>query len=411
MLHLRIANLVTYSKRKATLRPRQETYQVQPMHTRKSSQSIPAICWHTTILGWHFTTKETYQAQLLLAAYKRAISIDPSDMLVNYNLGLALYDQGDLSGAVAESKRAIAIDPKHASALRNLGLALSSQGDSAGAVAAYKRVIPIDPKHATTRRNLGLALYDQGNLSGAVATYKRAISIDPSDMLAYYNLSTAHYKQGNLSGAVAAYKRTLSIDPKNEPALRNLGSLLSNQGNHPGAAAAYKGAIGIDPKNGPAHSNLGMALYARGNSVGAIAACKRSISIDLADAIAHCSLGLALYPLRPRPLIRCSCCMPGGAGDWYSPQLRENCTASYPSCTVITQLKQSYKQVPSMQYSQITGDLGQRTPSQMPLLVSTENTGGFVYSSQIGGMRDGRYGHSSYCDLRCKQIKGALMHL
>ncbi|HIB78208.1 MAG TPA: tetratricopeptide repeat protein, partial [Flavobacteriales bacterium] len=71
------------------------------------------------------------------------------------HLGIALQQQGDLTGAVASCRRAIAIDPEDSDAHSNLGNALQQQGDLTGAVASCRRAIAIDPEHANAHCNLG----------------------------------------------------------------------------------------------------------------------------------------------------------------------------------------------------------------------------------------------------------------
>src|SRR5262249_43180994 len=62
----------------------------------------------------------------------------PGDAGAHYNLGNALIDSGDLSGAVATYREAVRLKPDLAEAHCNLGHALRRQGDYAEALAELR---------------------------------------------------------------------------------------------------------------------------------------------------------------------------------------------------------------------------------------------------------------------------------
>jgi tetratricopeptide (TPR) repeat protein len=90
------------------------------------------------------------------------------------NLGIALYHQKKQNEAVAAYKKAIALQPDLAMAYSNLGLALCHQKKLNEAVAAYKKAIALQPDLAEAYYNLGNALRDQKKLDAAVAAYREA---------------------------------------------------------------------------------------------------------------------------------------------------------------------------------------------------------------------------------------------
>jgi TPR repeat len=74
-----------------------------------------------------------------------------------------------LPEAIAAYHKAIDIDPKNAPAYTDLGLALAAQKKLPEAIAAYHKAIDIDPKHAFPYTNLGNALYYQQKLPEAIS--------------------------------------------------------------------------------------------------------------------------------------------------------------------------------------------------------------------------------------------------
>src|SRR5262249_16999970 len=109
-----------------------------------------------------------------IAAYQKAVDLDPKDAKVHQNLGNALRDQGDVPGPIAAYQKAIELDPNYAKAHYGLGYALCTKGDVPGSIAAYRKASELDPKDAKTHYYLGHALHDQGDLSGAIAAYRKA---------------------------------------------------------------------------------------------------------------------------------------------------------------------------------------------------------------------------------------------
>src|SRR5436305_4758759 len=65
----------------------------------------------------------------------------PPSATVYNNLGLVLKVNGDLDGAIAAYQKAIEIDPKYALTYSNLGIALKLKGDVGRAIAAYQKAI------------------------------------------------------------------------------------------------------------------------------------------------------------------------------------------------------------------------------------------------------------------------------
>jgi tetratricopeptide (TPR) repeat protein len=203
--------------------------------------------------------------------------------MAHYNLGTALKAQGDLEGAIAAYRRAIDLEPKFAAAHTNLGTALMAQGDLEGAIAAYRRALALDPKLAMAHYNLGNALYTKGDLAGAIAAFRQATALDPTFAPAHANLGTALKAQGDLEGAIAAYRRALDLNPKLAQAHYNLGVALATKGDLEGAVAAYRRALDLNPKYAEAHCNLGHALRDQGQFRAALQALRRGHDLGAKD--------------------------------------------------------------------------------------------------------------------------------
>jgi tetratricopeptide (TPR) repeat protein len=109
-----------------------------------------------------------------IAAYKKAIDLDPNFARPHDGLGALLGDvQRDYDGAIACFRKAIEIDPKDAHYHFDLGNALSRKGQVDEAIACYQKVIELQPNFAEAHCNLGGALRHQGRFAESLAAYQR----------------------------------------------------------------------------------------------------------------------------------------------------------------------------------------------------------------------------------------------
>ena len=91
-----------------------------------------------------------------------------------FNEGLALHDQGNLDDAIAAYDKAINIDPNLAQAWSNKGATLHLQGKYDEAIQALDKAIQIDPQVAQAWYNKGIALEALGKTSESEATFAKA---------------------------------------------------------------------------------------------------------------------------------------------------------------------------------------------------------------------------------------------
>jgi serine/threonine-protein kinase len=229
-----------------------------------------------------------------VAFFRVAVGLRPGNIAAHYNLGHALYAQGDVKGAIACFTRALDLEPKDANAHINLGTALYAQGDLKGAIACYTRALDLEPKDAKAHTNLGAALKARGDVKGATVCFRKALQLNPKYAPAHYNLGNALSDQKDWKGAIACYHKALDLDPKYAQAHTNLGLALRAQGDVQGAIACYKKALDLDPKDALTHTNLGLALYVTEDVSGAMACYKKALDLDPKDAVTHTNLGLAL---------------------------------------------------------------------------------------------------------------------
>ena len=231
------------------------------------------------------------------SALQKATELLPGDAGAHYNLGIALYDFGQLEDAVASYRQALKINPGYAEAHGNLGIALKDFGQPEEAVASFRHALKINPNLADAHNNLGSVLKDLGQLEEAVSSYRRALAIQPDFFGAHSNLGNTLRDLRQLDEAVSSYRRALAIQPDDAEVQVNLGAALRRLGQLDDAVSIYRRALEIKPDFAEVHGNLGAALLDLGQLDAAVASCRRALEIkpDLAEA--HSNLGLALKDL------------------------------------------------------------------------------------------------------------------
>lgn len=117
-----------------------------------------------------------------------------------YELGCALEEESP-EEAMAAYARALEIEPALSDAHLNLGRLFHERGDTAAAERHYRLALGALPDDATAAYNLGVALQDLGRLREAVAAYEAALARDPSYADAHYNLSGLYEQLGEPEAA------------------------------------------------------------------------------------------------------------------------------------------------------------------------------------------------------------------
>lgn len=131
-----------------------------------------------------------------------------------FEKGLALERQGaPLEEVIAAYLRAVELDPRSAGAMVNLGTLYYHQRQWAEAEHWYRRALEAEPGYALAHYNLG-NLYDElGDRTRAAAHYQQAIRLDPHYADAHYNLALLYQSTGEPMKAAHHWRAYLRLDP------------------------------------------------------------------------------------------------------------------------------------------------------------------------------------------------------
>ncbi|GAB4127402.1 MAG: hypothetical protein Kow001_22700 [Acidobacteriota bacterium] len=105
-------------------------------------------------------------------------------------------ESSDPEAAVAAYRRALELEPEHADALINLGRLLHEARRLEEAEACYRRVLQINPASSVAHFNLGVVSEDRGNSAAAIEAYRQAVESDPGLKEAHFNLARLYEQAG-----------------------------------------------------------------------------------------------------------------------------------------------------------------------------------------------------------------------
>jgi tetratricopeptide (TPR) repeat protein len=134
----------------------------------------------------------------------------PADAETFYERGCEL-EASDPGAAEAAYRKAVSLDPTRAEAHVNLGRLLHERGEPAAAAHEYRLALRSRPEDATAAFNLGVALEDLGRDLDATEAYEKATALDPEHADAYFNLAGVCERIGRPAAAIRHLKTYRSL--------------------------------------------------------------------------------------------------------------------------------------------------------------------------------------------------------
>ena len=199
-----------------------------------------------------------------IAETKLALDLAPGSDESYQRLG-TVYLAGSKE-AIAAYEKAVEINPYYWYNYNWLGVACFRLGENDKAVKAFRRVTELAPDWAPGYNNLGGAEFQQGKWKEAVEAYRKSLSLDPNTSDAHANLGAAFYYLGQYGDAAKALEKAVELDPTTHENIAGLADAYLQLGQRDKAMASYEAAIKLALKayqvNNRDATTLGaLALY------------------------------------------------------------------------------------------------------------------------------------------------------
>ncbi len=209
------------------------------------------------------------------ALFAAAAEASPNSAKAYFNLGNAIRDEGNASGALDAYGRALSIYPAYSEVHYNRGVIYQDQKAYPTALEAYAKVLEHEPDHVNALCNRGILLAREGRADAAVASLERAALLSPARADIFYNLALAQEKR-DTKAAIQAYQNALLSLPGYEDAAINLALLYQQAGRIRDAIRVYRDVLSANSGALRAHYNLATELERSGELAGALDAYRES---------------------------------------------------------------------------------------------------------------------------------------
>jgi tetratricopeptide (TPR) repeat protein len=211
----------------------------------------------------------------------------PADAALWNEKGNVHFKAGAYEEAIAAYNKAIELDPAFGWPYSNLGLTHLTLGKYAQAILLYQKSIELleSPKEkAVSWNELGNAYRCIDDYNNAILAYQQADELDP-------DTAGARDRFGNFH---------VEANSRNARVWNDLGRLFFKTGSYEEAAQAYYKAIELEPAFGWPYSNLALTLVYQGDHLAALPLYKKSLELlkdDRDQAICWNRLGNAYRKL------------------------------------------------------------------------------------------------------------------
>src|SRR5580700_7403286 len=158
-----------------------------------------------------------------IAPLRDAALLQPSNAIIQHDLGLACLEVGRVPEAIVALQRAVACNSGYTDAYFRLGIALERLGDIGGALAAYDQATKLLPSLTEAWFRAGALVYTLGHVGEAIGCFRRAAATGGKTSFGRLGKARALLTEDRNQEAEKVLRHTLALDPGNAMAHDLLG--------------------------------------------------------------------------------------------------------------------------------------------------------------------------------------------
>lgn len=275
----------------STCQPLMQSIRDNLKRTQNLTVSIGASFFPTRDFSRHDTLTHA------LKALNHALLLGPDcdqflDALSLNISGDALYQQGDITGAIQEFEKALILDPENVNVLNSLGVCFGVNKAYDAALKYFDMALTHNPEEVMAIYNKGVVNLLAGNLPEAHACFTAAEPLGNDIFEVMFQAGKLYLTLGNPQQARLCLERAVQLKPESGETLRVLGQSLMALGMNPQAIAAFSRAIKKNPFDAESLSALGHLYDITGeNSEIASVFCSKSVNIAPQNGLYRFRLG------------------------------------------------------------------------------------------------------------------------
>ncbi len=180
----------------------------------------------------------------------------PDLMMAQYSYGLAQAGLGKFELAIAAYQRALRLNPDHISSLINLAIVYLKNGDAEDAQKTIEQVLGRDPKNAEAIDLQGMIFMQHGQHDAALEQFTSAEHLAEQEQLSAQFINQVRLHKAILflslrkpDEALAILRPSLEANPSSIELQINLGKALALKGSVQEAIAAYQQVLEREPSS------------------------------------------------------------------------------------------------------------------------------------------------------------------
>ncbi|HVH85042.1 MAG TPA: sulfotransferase, partial [Steroidobacteraceae bacterium] len=229
-----------------------------------------------------------------IAPLRDAALLEPSNPIIQHDLGLACLEVGRVPDAIAAFERAVTSNPRYTDAYFRLGIALEKLGSIGGAIVAYDRATELLPSLTEAWFRAGALVYTLGHRDEAIACFRRAAATGGKTSFGRLGKARALLTEDRNQEAEQVLRHTLALDPRNAMAHDLLGNLLSEFGRFDEARECFQRAIAIAPLLAGSYYDLVRCRPVTSDDVGLLQRMETALATPGLEAAQRLRLHLAI---------------------------------------------------------------------------------------------------------------------